>query len=156
MKNMETAVVDANVFIHGRGSYPFTKGLTVKEVIDELESDQGKNMLRNIDYEVRHASADSLKKVNEKSQTINSPTSEADEKLLALAIDMDKPILTDDIALQNLALHLSVDFKGFLEDEINEKFEWKIICENCGSEVLNDRCSSCGSTRLRRKQVRCS
>ena len=153
---METAVVDANVFIHGRGSYPFERGITVQEVIDELESDQGKNMLRNIDYEVRRPSAEIIEKVSEKSESINSPTSKPDEKLLALAMELEEVIVTDDIALQNLALHLGVDFRGFLEDEIDEKFRWKILCKNCGSEVSKNRCSSCGSTRLRRKQVRCS
>lgn len=153
---METAVVDANVFIHGRGSYPFKKAVTSQEVLEEVQSDQGKNMLRNINYEVRSPSDKAIAKVREKAQEINSPTSATDEKLLALAMTLEKVILTDDIALQNLALHLDIEFQGFLEDEIEEKFRWKKICKNCGNEVSRSRCSSCGSTRLRRKQVRCS
>jgi len=154
--DMNAAVVDANVFIHGRGSYPFSKAITVQEVIDELQSDHGKNMLRNVNYEVRRPSEESFEKVKSKSESINSPTSEADEKLLALAADLEEIVLTDDIAMQNLALHLDLDFQGFLEDEINERFRWKKICKNCGSKVSGDKCSSCGSTRLRLKQVRCS
>lgn len=153
---MNAAVVDANVFIHGRGSYPFSKAITSQEVVDELHSDHGKNMLRNVNYEVRRPSEKSVEKVESKSKDINSPTSEADERLLALAMDLEKVILTDDIALQNLALHLDLEFQVFLEDEIEDKFIWKKLCKNCGNEVAEDRCSSCGSTRLRRKQVRCS
>jgi len=153
---MNAAVVDANVFIHGRGSYPFSKAITVQEVVDELQSNHGKNMLRNVNCEVRRPSEESVEKVKSKSQNINSPTSKQDEILLALAMELDEVILTDDIALQNLALHLDLGFKSFLEDEIEDKFRWKKLCKNCGNEVSNDRCSSCGSTRLRRKQVRCS
>lgn len=154
--SMETAVVDANVFIHGRGSYPFQKALTVPEVVEELESDQGMNMIRTIDFTVRTPSESSIRKVKEKSEELNSPTSETDEKLLALALETSKPILTDDIALQNLAFHLDVEFEGFLEDEIENRFKWLKICKNCGNEVSGNKCSSCGSTLLRWQQVRCS
>lgn len=153
---MDTAVVDANVFIHGRGSYPFKSAITVQEVVEELQSNHGANMLRNVSYEIRAPSDQYIKKVKNKSKEINSPTSNVDEKLLALAIQLGKTMLTDDIALQNLAFHLDADFDGFLEDKIEKKFRWDIICTNCGAEVSGDRCSSCGSTRTRRKQVRCS
>lgn len=153
---MEKAVVDANVFIHGRGSYPFNKAVTSQDVVDELQSDHGKNMLRTVNYTVKAPSENSVKLVREKSKELNSPTSDADEKLLALARDSDLMLLTDDIALQNLALHLDLDFQGFLEDEVDNKFKWIKICKNCGSKVTKEKCSSCGSTRLRRKQVRCS
>lgn len=153
---MEDAVVDANVFIHGRGSYPFEKAITTQEVVEELESDHGKNMLRSVKYEIREPSDEVFEKIKEKSKNIGSPTSDTDEKLLALSIQLDKKLLTDDIALQNLALHLKADFQSFLEDEVEDKFKWKKICKNCGNSVSGERCSSCGSTRLRRKQVRCS
>lgn len=153
---MESAVVDANVFIHGRGSYPFKKAITSQKVINEVQSDHGKNMLQNMDFEIKTPSETSLEQVRDKSEDVNSPTSDTDEVLLALALELDETLLTDDIALQNLALHMDVDFEGFLEDQIEDEFRWKVICRNCGSEVFGEGCSSCGSTDLRRKQVRCS
>ena len=152
---MNTAVVDANVFIHGRGSYPFNKAMTVQEVVDELESYHGKNMLQNVQYEVERPSEKTVENISDKSKQLNSPTSEVDEKLLALAMDENLIILTDDFALQNLALHLDLEVKGFLEDKVEVKYKWKNICRNCGKEVSGERCS-CGSTDQRRKQVRCS
>lgn len=153
---MEEAVVDANVFLHGRGDFPFEKALTVQEVVDEVESFKGRNVLENLDYEVRGFSEKSLERVVEKSDEINSPTSEADEKLVALALDQDKILVTDDIALQNLALHLEVEFKAFVEDELDEKQRWEKLCGNCGKEVSTPPCPRCGSRQVRRKQVRCS
>ncbi|MFB6216652.1 MAG: PIN domain-containing protein, partial [Candidatus Aenigmatarchaeota archaeon] len=127
---MEKAVVDANVFLHGRGRYSFDRAITVPEVVEEVKSSKGQNNLRNIDYEVRQPSQESMQKVEQKSEEIRSPTSDVDEKLLALAIDLQEDLVTDDKALQNLALHLGVKFEGYMEGEVDEKFRWRTICEN--------------------------
>ncbi|MFB6144998.1 MAG: NOB1 family endonuclease [Candidatus Nanohaloarchaea archaeon] len=148
------AVVDANVFLHGRGRYRFDKAFTVPEVVEEVRSGKGRNNLRNLDYSTGKPSQSSLEEVRKKSDEINSPTSDVDEKLLALARDIQGTLVTDDKALQNLAIHLDIDFEGYLEDRVEEKFEWEMICENCGRNVSGERCSSCGSTLLRRRLVR--
>lgn len=147
------AVVDTNVFLHGTGRYGFEKVYTVQEAVEELESSEGRNRLETMDYEVRSPSKQSMEKVKQKADEINAETSEVDQKLLALALDLQATLVTDDKGLQNLALHIGADFQGFLGDEVDEKFRWKIICKNCGSEVEGEKCS-CGSTRLRRKLVR--
>ncbi len=149
-------VVDANVFIHGKGSYPFTKALVIPEVLEEIQSQNARNILINTDYQVKTPSEKNVDKVKEKASEINSPTSEADEKLLALALEMDKNILTDDKALQNLALHLETGFEGFLDKATDQKFFWEKYCGNCGRKVSGSKCGSCGSTHLSKKQVRCS
>ncbi len=150
------AVVDANVFLHGRGNYGFSKAYLVPEVAEEVKSSKGRNNLEKIDYEVRIPSEEALEKVKDKSEDINSETSEPDEKLLALAMDLDKKLVTDDIPLQNLALHMNQDFEGYFEDKLDNKYRKEVVCKNCGSSVSGESCSSCGSTRLRLRQVRCS
>lgn len=149
-------VVDANVFIHGRGNYRFQKAYTVQQVFDEIKSFKGRNSLRNIDCEVRSPSEDSISKVRKKSEDINSPTSDADEELLALAMDLDKSIVTDDKPLQNLALHLGLEFEGFLDSPTDERYRWDKICKNCGKDVSGSKCGKCGSNRFRTRRVRCS
>ncbi len=150
------AVVDANVFLHGRGNYGFSKAYLVPEVAEEVKSSKGRNNLEKLDYEIRMPSEETLGKVKERSEDINSETSEPDEKLLALAIDLDKKLVTDDIPLQNLALHMNHEFEGYFEDELENKYRIDIVCKNCGKDVSGQKCSGCGSTRLRRRQVRCS
>ncbi len=149
------AVVDANVIIHGRGSYGFETAIMVPEVLEEVESSKGRNNLRNIDYEVRNPSEQALNKVRSISDEINSPTSSEDEKLLALAMDMKTKLFTDDKPLQNLALHLEADFKGFLDSKTEEKYRWELRCSNCGKKVTDSQCPRCGSIPDRRR-VRCS
>ncbi|MBC5793368.1 MAG: hypothetical protein H8Z69_05035 [Nanohaloarchaea archaeon] len=149
------AVVDTNVIVHGRGSYAFDTALMVPEVLEEIKSSKGRNNLRNLKYEVRTPSEKILGKVRSKSDEINSPTSDEDEKLLALAVQTGHTLVTDDKPLQNLALHLEADFEGFLDLGTDEKYRWELNCSNCGRKVTGSRCSRCGSNPDRRR-VRCN
>lgn len=144
-------VIDANVLMHGRRNYSFNKASTVPEVMDELESEDSKLKAETLDLEVRSPSQQSLEKVEEKTEEIYAKVSEADKSLLALAIDQDEKIITDDKDLQNLASHMDVEFEAFMGDEIDEKLEWIKVCSNCGKEVSRPPCPHCGGQEVRRK-----
>jgi len=145
------AVIDTNVILHGRNTVDIEKMFTVPEVEDEVKSSEAKRRMKNMDLRVQRPSKDSLKKVKEESEKINSPTSETDEKLVALTLTLGKTLLTDDKAMQNLALRLEIDFSGYMEDKISGKREWKKICVNCGKEVSSPPCPQCGHQNLTRK-----
>lgn len=146
--------VDANVFLHGRANYDFESMFTVPEVVEEVKSERGKTVLQKVDYSVRSPGQETVKEVSEKADEINSPTSEADEKLLALALERKEEVVTDDKPLQNLALHLDIDFSGYMDDATTKMFRWEEVCGNCGAELSGRSCSRCGSTQVRRKRVR--
>jgi UPF0271 protein len=148
----EKAVVDANVLIHSRAQFPFKEALIPPSVEKEIKSQMAEFKAQKLELEVFQPSEESLEKVREKSGEINSPTSEQDEEALALAIDRDLPLMTDDKALQNLALHLEANFQGFNTEEVSEKRKWKMVCENCGTRVSSSPCPRCGSRSLRRKR----
>lgn len=150
------AVIDTNVLLHGRGNLDHDKVFITDGVMEEVRSQRGKNVLRNFDYEVFNPSASAMEKVSEKADQLNSPTSETDEALVAAAMESGHILVTDDKAMQNLALHMDVDCEGFLDDMIDSKFRWEKVCSNCGNEVSSPPCPRCGSPQLRRKQVRCS
>lgn len=146
---MMSRIVDANVVLHGRGEL---KGdlVTVPEVYSEIKSQMGQFKLQNMKISQSQPSEESLRKVKQLSDDINSPTSETDENIVALGLDTGHSIVSDDRALQNLALHLETNFEGFLDDPVEEEREWKRVCENCGNEVESPPCS-CGSNSIRRK-----
>ena len=150
------AVVDTNVILHGRGEISYDKLLLTSGILEEVESQRGKNILMNLDYEVTSPRAQELEKVKKKSEDINSPTSRNDEELLALAMTRDDFLVTDDNALQNLALRLNVEVKGFNDKVLDHTFRYELLCENCGKKLASRGCPRCGSQDLRRKQVRCS
>lgn len=144
-------VIDSNVVIHGRNRQEFTKVFTVPEVFEEMKSSEARRRMDNLDIEVEAQSDESLEKVRNKSDEINSPTSETDEKLVALADTLDKTVISDDKAVQNLASHLDIDFKGYMENRIEEELEWRLVCSNCKNEVSSPPCPRCGHQDLDRK-----
>lgn len=143
--------VDANVIIHGRGLNE--ELVTVPEVLDELKSSQAQQGLSSHKVEQRTPSEEPLERVREKSNEINSLASEVDQKLLALALDLDCVLLTDDKELQNLGLHLDAEIEGFLDDLPDEKLSWKMVCTMC-SENASD--CSCGASPERKLDQRSS
>lgn len=136
-------VVDANVIIHGRGLNQ--QLVTVPEVMDELKSEDAKTGLHSHNIDVRNCSEENLEKVQKKSGYINARTSETDEKLLALALDLNSVLITDDKELQNLGLHVGADVEGFLDPVTDKKMSWKIVCPQCGKSSC-----SCGVNRVRK------
>jgi UPF0271 protein len=142
-------VVDANVLIRGRNK-PFRSAVTAPSVYSELESEKAQNSFQNFDVEVREPGEKAVKKVRSLSREINSPTSDADEQLVALALETGGKLISDDLAVQNLARHLDLEYDSFLSDRIDETRTWKMVCENCGRTVDGSECV-CGSTALQRK-----
>jgi UPF0271 protein len=143
-------VVDTNVFVRGRNQ-PFKEAVTIPEVMEEIKSEKGKQNFNTVSISVKEPSENSLEQVSSESASINSPTSEVDERLLALALDEGSRIITDDKALQNLAMHLGVEFESYMADEVAEKRSWEMVCENCGNKVSGSKCPECGSESIRRK-----
>ncbi len=141
-------VADANVFIHGRGQYPFESAVTTPSVAEELRSQKARLNFDIEDVVVEEPGEEARDEVLEKARDINSPTSDADEELLALAMERGARLVTDDKALQNLASHMGVEFESFLSDEIVAERQWKRVCENCGAEVEGEECGRCGSSRF--------
>lgn len=147
------AVIDTNVLVHSRGNVDFDQVYVVPEVIEEVKSARGKNILSSLEYEVLEPTEAEVKEVQELADELNSPTSDTDEKLVALAKERDMTLVTDDKAMQNLCLHLDVDFEGFHDPDLEDKYQWKKLCANCGNDLSTLPCPRCGSRQLRRKQV---
>ncbi|MFB6099993.1 MAG: NOB1 family endonuclease [Candidatus Nanohalobium sp.] len=152
MHTSEKAVVDANVLIHSRGQIPFRKVFLPPSVEEELKSEMTGLKIQKLDVQLFQPAEESLEKVREKSDEINSPTSRQDEEALALALEKEVPLVTDDKALQNLALHLDARVQGFNTEKVSEKRSWRKVCGNCGKEVSSLPCPRCGSRELDRKR----
>ena len=141
--------VDANVIIHGRGLNEDL--ITVPGVIEELKSREASTSAHSFQIETYTASDESFEKVNEKAEEINSEASKVDQKLLALALDKNVELITDDKELQNLGLHLDAKVSGFLDPVTTEKMSWKLVCPSCGANNCN-----CGVSPVRKLDQRSS
>lgn len=144
-------VVDANVIIHSKRGRKFDTAYTVDEVFKELESQEAKRNADAMNLKQANPSKKSIQKIKEISSKINSPTSEADEKLAALAFEKQIKLITDDKALQNIAEIEEIEYSSFMDTEIERPLEWKLKCKNCGTEIKSAPCHLCGSEQIQRK-----
>lgn len=73
--------------------------------------------------------------------------SETDVQVLALAAWLDDAIVvTDDYAMQNVAVELDLRYEGVAEEGISEQWVWRRRCSSCGRWVAEEakRCPVCG------------
>ena len=145
------AIVDSNVIIHGSKIRNLGEIYTVPGVQKEMKSQDASRSIQNSGINLMKAPEQEVSKVEQVSDRINSPTSEVDEKLVALALSTNTKVISDDKGVQNLALHLEIEFEGFMEEAITEEREWKKVCDRCGQERSNPTCRRCGSESFERK-----
>ena len=83
-----------------------------------------------------------------------SGLSVVDLEILAIALDHNVELVTDDYRLQNICTHLSHPWSGVIQDGITETWSWILKCRGCGnthpaspSERKNahGQCQDCGA-----------
>jgi UPF0271 protein len=77
--------------------------------------------------------------------------SPVDLDLLALALERDATLLTDDFAMQNVAVTLGIAWLPVEIDGIAKQLRWRWTCSGCRQrwDEPHDECPTCGS-ELRR------
>lgn len=150
-----TYVLDANVFIHGSSrelSRLFPEIVTVPAVTAELESRESGRRLDVEDVTVLEPSDTAIKKVKDAAQGLGEDLSATDRQVVALALEHDATVVSDDYGVQNVAEALDVNYVGFRKDEISEQITWMYRCSGCGNtfdvEDIGDTrtCPECGGT----------
>ncbi len=80
--------------------------------------------------------------------------SNVDMEVLALALQLNATVVTDDYAIQNVAAHLGLEFQGLHQRGIEEVRRWKWRCTSCGRYYNHyyEECPVCGGElkRVRR------
>jgi UPF0271 protein len=143
---MPVHIIDANVLIHGsERELPFDRMLTVPSVTDELESFRAQQRFESDDIQIREPEQAYINTVKDRADDIGADISATDIKLIALALQEDGILVTDDYGMQNLAQHLDIQTEPFLKDGIDTTEEWTRICTNCGQEVDGPTCPICGA-----------
>lgn len=159
-------VLDASAFINGfepKSRYNFT----VPEITDEVMDLKSKILLNQAIDEgkiiIKEPSPDSVQELN---GTISESgddlrLSDADKKLLALALDLlnDKnanvKVLTDDYSMQNVLKILDIPYDSIITEGIKGVYNWVKTCEGCKKEFEADYpfddCEVCGSKVFKRR-----
>ena len=158
-------VLDASAFINGfepKGQFNFTVSLITDEVKDlkskillDQAIEDGKIIIKEPKDEF----------INELNETISKSgddlrLSEADKKLLALALDLKSEnenikVLTDDYSMQNVLRILQIPYDSIITEGIKGVYNWVKTCEGCKKEFDADYpfddCEICGSKVFKRR-----
>ena len=137
--------------------HPEGEFITVPGIKDEIINKQSKQYYENMlstKLKIMKASVQSYKIVKEKAKETGDygVLSNIDLDIIALGYESRGIIVTDDFAIQNVALALEIDFVSCSNKAITEKRIWKYKCTACHhkeKEKRND-CPICGNTEIRR------
>lgn len=145
----KAAVADASAFIQGLPFSGEVKLYTTPLIEQEVEGLKGIELLRASTIEIVTPAEASLRKVQEGAKRTGDDgrLSEADMEVLALALELGLPLITDDYSIQNLARHLGIRYLTIREDGIKEEFHWHYRCVGCRRtfEERTEECPVCGS-----------
>lgn len=153
--NLVKFVLDSSAFIGG-----FLPGeddyFTVYEVIDEVEDDRSKERLSYFldsgKIKIKEPNAEIVKDVAKKTQATGDNLSLTDIKLIALALDLDSAIISEDYGIQNVSSILKVEYRSIRESGIKNIIHWEYYCMGCKKIHSKDKkiCQDCGSIIKRR------
>jgi len=89
-----------------------------------------------------------LEDVRKKVLDTGDMLSNADMSVIALAIELDAVLVSDDYGVQNLASSLGLDVVSARTDGIANRFSWAWKCAGCGKRYRSGdkkTCNVCGS-----------
>ncbi|MEM3519086.1 MAG: hypothetical protein QW179_01720 [Candidatus Hadarchaeales archaeon] len=158
-KALKIFILDTSAIIGGfTPSMSTAEILTVKEVLEEARATLTKLKMEaaiaSEKIKIREPSPESLNRVEEEVRKTGDRLSTTDIRLLALALDHreDGMLLTDDYAIQNIAVSLGIRCRSVVMKGIKARFIWRGYCVACKKWYLPTKreCEVCGSKLLRK------
>jgi UPF0271 protein len=154
-------VLDATAFYAG---IPFTSNdsfMTTSAVYEEIQHIKQKQgileMLQQTNrLQIRDPSEEIIDIVKEASIKTgdNTTISKQDISIIALALENNIEIITDDFAVTNVAKQLKIQTSSLMTKGISIVGKWISYCSMCGKEFSKEKeCSICGS-KLNRKLIK--
>ena len=157
--------MDASAFINGfepKSQFNFT----VSEITDEVKDLKSKILLDQAIEEgkiiIKEPTEEFIIELNEVISKSGDDLrlSEADKKLLALALDLKSEnenikVLTDDYSMQNVLKIIDIPYDSIITEGIKGIYNWVKTCEGCKKEFDADYpfddCEICGSKVFKRR-----
>jgi UPF0271 protein len=151
-------VLDTSAFLSGR-QFP-GELLTTPDVLRELERHGLTPALEaflGTKVSVLSPGPESLARVRTASAgTGDAPRlSPTDVRLVALALEADGTLVTDDYSIQNVGTALGIPFEAVSAPGITAQWRWTYRCSGCGAAwpTFHRECPTCGSA-LRTQRAR--
>jgi endoribonuclease Nob1 len=130
-------------------SFDLRDSATIPDVFAEVKNRPTLLRLENAvaagSLQVLEPGEDAIKKVQAAVSKTNDRLSPIDVKLIALAIELNATLMTDDFGMQNICLFLGLPFQG-IDRTISHLFKRVFFCPSCKKYFSKEgSCSSCGA-----------
>ena len=152
-------ILDTCAFLtqkHPTGEFATVPGIK-SEIVNRQSRQYFENMLAT-HLKVMKAQKNSYDAVNKEAKETGDydVLSKVDMDILALGYECKGTIITDDFAIQNVALALEVKFLSCSGKVISEKRAWRYKCTACNhkEKVKLKNCSVCGNEEIRRIKLK--
>lgn len=130
--------------------YPDEELYTTPGVLDELErfGDRRSAYLLQL-ISVSSPGKETRKRVEEMARRTGDQCrlSEVDREVVALALELEAIIMTDDYSIQNLASAMGIGYRTVGQRGITRVLRWQLRCQGCGRVFSEhyEECPVCGS-----------
>ena len=127
---------------------------TVEEVKNEIKDFKSKALFTIAEVKIGEPEKESIeivKKFAENSGDIGV-MSKTDIKIVALAVDFEGIVVSDDFDIQNVCQGMGIDYKSASGKKISYEFRRKLYCDSCKKVREGKKCHVCGE-ELRPKIV---
>ena len=152
-------ILDTCAFLtqkHPTGEFVTVPGIKT-EIVNRQSRQYFENMLAT-HLKVMKAQKNSYDVVNKEAKETGDydVLSKVDMDILALGYECKGTIITDDFAIQNVALALDVKFLSCSGKIISERRAWRYKCTACShkEKVKLKNCSVCGNEEIRRIKLK--
>ena len=154
-------VLDATAFYAGipfSSSDSFMTTSIVYKEIEHIKSKQGAlDILQQTNrLQIRDPKEETINNVNDAAEKTGDKNSisKQDASIIALALENNIELITDDFAVTNIARQLGIKTSSLMTDGISKVGKWISYCSVCGKEFQKQKeCPICG-TKLNRKLIK--
>jgi len=156
---LDFRVLDATAFYAGTPFRSQDKYYVTSSVYDEVKHIKKNHialeiLLNSKRLIIQDADNKNIKKVKDIAKKTGDRDSLSDEDIssVALALELDADLISDDFAISNVAKHLGVIIIPIMTKGIKTVGKWIHYCSSCGISSKESICSNCGN-KLRKKLV---
>ena len=154
-------IFDSSAFYAGIPFADSTPGFTTSKIFEEIKhikkNQEAIQVLLDTErLKIRDPNPKQIKKIKEKAEYSGdvNELSEADFSVLALCLELEGELVTDDFAISNVAKSMGVKINPIMTNGIKQVRRWILYCPGCNEDFTKGSvCKNCGTT-LKRKLVK--
>jgi UPF0271 protein len=140
-------ILDTSAIIYLNDFRSFDEIFTVENVLEEVKDRVSSMKVSVLELKVVEPEKKFLKQVEEVAKDLGDleKLSETDKKILAVGLEKNCTIVSDDRNIQNVAEKMGVEYISVFSEKITKLITWKYFCPNCKKFFdQKDECPVCG------------